>query len=99
VGGLCGGAGPLGLKPSKDEAPPEQSARGFLRFGAIGGALWCVMWTCRHCGLEVMFRAVEPQRDDEGYFFVCPGCDGRNQLVRFGRRGPRNPVEFEQPDP
>jgi hypothetical protein len=56
------------------------------------------MWTCRHCGLEVLFRAVDPQVDEAGYFFVCPGCDGRNTLIRVGRTGPRDPVKFEQPD-
>ncbi len=57
------------------------------------------MWTCRHCGLEVMFRAVDPQVDDEGCFFICPGCHGRNKLINVGCRGPRDPIELVQPDP
>jgi len=44
------------------------------------------MWKCQHCGLEVMFSAVQPEIDDEGCYFVCPGCDGRNKLVNVGPR-------------
>jgi Zn finger protein HypA/HybF involved in hydrogenase expression len=56
------------------------------------------MWTCRHCGLEVMCRAVDPQIDNDGCFFVCPGCQARNKLINVGRGGPRDPIELAQPD-
>lgn len=42
------------------------------------------MWTCRSCGLEIMFRAVEPEIDGDGCFFLCPGCNHRNALVNVG---------------
>lgn len=40
------------------------------------------MWTCRACGLSVMFRAVVPEVDEEGIFFLCMGCGHRNTLER-----------------
>lgn len=39
------------------------------------------MWTCIHCGLSVMFRAVSPEIDEEGIYFICQGCEGRNPLI------------------
>lgn len=45
------------------------------------------MWTCKSCGLLVMFKAVEPEIDEEGIYFLCPGCDARNKLVNVDPRG------------
>ena len=42
------------------------------------------MWTCVHCALSVMFQAVEADVDEFGFFFLCPGCGGRNKLVNIG---------------
>jgi hypothetical protein len=39
------------------------------------------MWTCRHCGMTIPIGAVDPQKDSEGYYFACPGCEGRNRLT------------------
>lgn len=39
------------------------------------------MWTCKNCGLEIMFRAVSPEIDEKGCFFLCPGCAHRNALI------------------
>lgn len=43
------------------------------------------MWKCRGCNLGVMFTAVEPEVDEDGCFFLCPGCGHRNALVNFGK--------------
>ena len=56
------------------------------------------MWKCRHCGLEVMFRAVDPQLDEESCYFICPGCKGRNKLINVGKGGVDDPIELTQPD-
>lgn len=45
------------------------------------------MWTCKSCGLLVMFSAVEPQMDVEGIFFLCPGCGHRNPLENVDPSG------------
>lgn len=42
------------------------------------------MWKCRACGLEMMFRAVTPEVDERGFFFLCLGCGHRNRLVNVG---------------
>ncbi len=42
------------------------------------------MWTCRNCNARFNFDEVEPQTDEEGFFF-CRGCDYRNKLVNIGR--------------
>lgn len=56
------------------------------------------MWTCRDCGLEILFGAVEPEADAEGFYFMCPGCDARNELVNIGGTGDGDPVKLIQPD-
>lgn len=47
------------------------------------------MWKCNSCGLLVMFRAVEPEVDEYGFYFLCLGCGHRNELVNVepGRDG------------
>lgn len=45
------------------------------------------MWKCRSCGLLVLFRAVEPEVDEDGCFFLCPGCGHRNKLVNMAHPG------------
>ena len=55
------------------------------------------MWTCRHCGLLVMFKSVEPEIDEDGCYFICPGCKARNPLVNVGKKGPDDPIELAQP--
>lgn len=42
------------------------------------------MWTCVRCSLSVMFQSVEPDVDEQGFYFLCPGCCGRNKLVNIG---------------
>jgi len=32
------------------------------------------------CGLEMMFRAVTPEVDEAGCYFLCIGCGHRNGL-------------------
>lgn len=53
------------------------------------------MWTCRQCGLEILFGAAEPEADDDGFYFTCPGCDARNELVN---EGDADSVKLIQPD-
>lgn len=55
------------------------------------------MWQCRQCGLEVMFRAVEPEIDEAGCFFLCPGCGHRNALVNVAKPGDEA-IALAQPD-
>ena len=45
----------------------------------------------------MMFRAVDPQLDEEGCFFICVGCKGRNALVNVGRGGEDDPILLAQP--
>lgn len=42
------------------------------------------MWTCKSCGLEMLFKAVEPEIDQVGCFFLCIGCGHRNVLSNVG---------------
>ncbi|SDR52702.1 hypothetical protein SAMN05445850_5526 [Paraburkholderia tuberum] len=42
------------------------------------------MWTCRNCNVRFALGEIEPQIDEEGFFFICPGCDYRNKLVNIG---------------
>jgi len=44
------------------------------------------MWTCKQCGLLVMFTAAEPAIDERGLHFLCVGCGARNALVRVDPR-------------
>jgi len=53
------------------------------------------MWKCRGCGLEIMFRAVTPEVDQVGCYFLCPGCGYRNALVNVG--GDDGPIALAQP--
>ena len=43
------------------------------------------MWTCRNCNARFAFDEVEPQIDEEAFFFICSVCDYRNKLVNIGR--------------
>lgn len=45
------------------------------------------MWKCVHCRLEIMFRAVEPEIDQGGIYFLCLGCSLRNMLVNVRTGG------------
>lgn len=45
------------------------------------------MWKCKACGLLVMFQAAEPEVDEKGIYFLCPGCGVRNELVNVARPG------------
>lgn len=49
------------------------------------------MWTCIHCRLGVMFRAVMPEIDEDGIYFICLGCSGRNPLINVSK----NPLVTE----
>ncbi|NYT68748.1 hypothetical protein [Pusillimonas noertemannii] len=53
------------------------------------------MWKCMHCGLEVMFQAVEPEVDNDGCHFICPGCEGRNPLANVSGN---DSIVLAQPD-
>jgi len=55
------------------------------------------MWTCRHCGLEVLFSAAQPDVDEDGCYFLCPGCGGRNTLINMAKDGDDD-IVFGQPD-
>jgi DNA-directed RNA polymerase subunit RPC12/RpoP len=56
------------------------------------------MWKCIHCGLEVSFRDVVSEVDEQGYYFVCPACDGRNALRNVTKPGDEG-LDLEQDDP
>jgi hypothetical protein len=43
------------------------------------------MWTCRNCNAGFDFAQVEPEVDEQGFFFLCSACDYRNKLVDVGR--------------
>lgn len=45
-----------------------------------------------------MFRAVEPEVDETGCYFLCPGCGHRNALVNIGGGGEDDPIALAQPD-
>ncbi|CAE6819724.1 hypothetical protein [Paraburkholderia domus] len=42
------------------------------------------MWTCRNCNVSFDADHLEPEVDEEGFFFLCPACDYRNKLVDTG---------------
>ena len=42
------------------------------------------MWKCVSCGLLVMFRAADPEIDENGFYFLCIGCGHRNKLINMG---------------
>ncbi|MDR2333707.1 MAG: hypothetical protein LBE61_09505 [Burkholderiaceae bacterium] len=43
------------------------------------------MWKCVSCGLLVMFKAANPEIDEKGFYFECPGCGQRNELINVGK--------------
>ena len=55
------------------------------------------MWTCKSCGLLVMFRSVDPEIDEEGIYFLCPGCNTRNKLVQVSN-DPASHTVLGQPE-
>ncbi len=55
------------------------------------------MWKCVHCGLQVTSESVEPQVDNDGCHFICPGCHKRNPLVNVGGSGPDDSIILAQP--
>lgn len=58
------------------------------------------MWTCKQCGLSVMFQAADPAIDEQGFHFLCIGCGARNALVRVGQthRSEDEPLYLAQAD-
>lgn len=55
------------------------------------------MWKCKACGLLVMFSAVDPEVDENGIYFLCPGCGHRNKLTNQARSGD-DALVLGQPD-
>lgn len=53
------------------------------------------MWTCKACGLGMMFKAVTPEIDEDGCYFLCVGCGQRNVLVNVGAE--RGEIALAQP--
>jgi hypothetical protein len=56
------------------------------------------MWTCRNCNARFAFDEVEPQIDEEGFFFICLGCDYRNKLADIGRDAAGRPQLVQRDD-
>ena len=56
------------------------------------------MWTCRNCNARFAFDEVEPQIDEEGFFFICRDCDYRNKLVDMGRDAAGRPQLVQRDD-
>lgn len=54
------------------------------------------MWKCKACGLLMLFRAVEPEIDEDGCYFLCIGCGHRNPLVNVA--GEKGEIALAQPD-
>jgi hypothetical protein len=54
------------------------------------------MWTCRACGLGMMFKSVRPEIDEESCYFVCIGCGHRNVLMNVVTA--RDELTLIQPD-
>ncbi|WP_167361231.1 hypothetical protein [Paracidovorax cattleyae] len=44
-----------------------------------------------------MFHAVEPEIDEQGIHFICPGCGARNPLVNVAQPGDDD-LSLGQPD-
>jgi hypothetical protein len=42
------------------------------------------MWMCRARGLGMVFKAVFPDTDEDGCYFLCVGCEHWNTLVNVG---------------
>ncbi|SDR62129.1 hypothetical protein [Paraburkholderia tuberum] len=56
------------------------------------------MWTCRNCNARFALGVIEPQIDEEGFFFICPDCDYRNKLVNIGREAAGRPQLVQRDD-
>ncbi len=56
------------------------------------------MWTCRNCGLEILPETVEPEADGDSFYFTCPGCDARNELVNVGGNVDGDSAQWIQTD-
>lgn len=56
------------------------------------------MWKCRKCLADVEFAAVEPEVDNDGCYFICPGCGYRNALFNVGGGGDDDPIALTQLD-
>lgn len=56
-----------------------------------------IMWTCRSCQLAMMFKAVQPEVDGDGYYFICIGCGHRNALVNVSA-DPADHTALAQPE-
>jgi Zn finger protein HypA/HybF involved in hydrogenase expression len=52
--------------------------------GFLDDTTEAAMWTCRNCNVSFEFARVEPEVDEQGFFFLCPACDYRNKLVDAG---------------
>ena len=69
-----------------DNGARGENLDGFQAVGAdlAGSATETAMWTCRNCNARFAFDEVESQIDEDGFFFICRGCDYRNKLVNIG---------------
>lgn len=56
------------------------------------------MWICRNCNLPFDFEQVEPEADEQGFFFLCPACDYRNKLVDTNRGATGRPKLVQSDD-
>jgi hypothetical protein len=56
------------------------------------------MWICRHCGMAIPIGAADPQEDSEGFYFACPGCEGKNRLTSTGEGDDQGGAGLTQPD-
>ncbi|CAB3652520.1 hypothetical protein [Paraburkholderia rhynchosiae] len=56
------------------------------------------MWTCRNCNVSFDFGQVEQELDEQGFFFLCPACDYRNNLVDTGRDATGRPKLVQSDD-
>ncbi|MGF6408642.1 hypothetical protein B0G69_0080 [Paraburkholderia sp. RAU2J] len=56
------------------------------------------VWTCRNCNAQFAPGEVEPKIDEDGLFFICPGCDYRNKLVNVGDEAEGRPQIVQRDD-
>ena len=48
--------------------------------------------------MVVPTEAIEPESDADGFYFVCPSCEGRNRLINASEDDDENGGGLTQPD-
>jgi hypothetical protein len=48
--------------------------------------------------MAIPIGAADPQEDSEGFYFACPGCEGKNRLTSTGEGDDQGGAGLTQPD-